>query len=261
MHRIDTHAHVFRRDLPVAPDARYRPDYDATLASYLGLLDAHGLAGSVLVQPSFLGLDNRHLLACLALASSRLRGVVVTTPETPEEELASMARAGVVGLRFNMIGQDDTALEAAKRGDWLTRVARLGWHLEIHAEAGRLAGVLGHLAAFEGPVVIDHLGRPDPDLGTVCRGFATLLGLARDPRVHVKLSAPYRLGRLDLKGATRALLDAYGPDRLVWGSDWPWTQHEAGRDYAALQPAVFGIDAVSEARLHATASRLFRFTL
>lgn len=260
MHRIDAHAHVFHRDLPVVADARYRPHHDATLPSYLGLLDAHGIAGGVLVQPSFLGLDNRYLLACLAVAPSRLRGIVVTAPGTPEDELTAMARLGVVGLRFNMIGQDDTTLETANRGGWLTRVARLAWQVEIHAEAGRLAGILGHLAGFEGVVMIDHLGRPDPKLGMACPGFAKLLELARDRRVHVKLSAPYRLGRLDLRVATRALLDAYGPDRLVWGSDWPWTQHEAGRDYVALLPAAFGIDAESEARIHATAKRLFQFT-
>ncbi len=65
---VDTHAHVFARSLPVLPDARYVPGYDATIAQHLDLLDAHGVDCGVLVQPSFLGTDNRHLLTALAAA-------------------------------------------------------------------------------------------------------------------------------------------------------------------------------------------------
>ena len=59
---IDSHAHVFRRGLPLAPVHRHAPDYDALLADYLALLDAHAVSHAVLVQPSFLGTDNSFLL-------------------------------------------------------------------------------------------------------------------------------------------------------------------------------------------------------
>nr|CUV26796.1 protein of unknown function [Ralstonia solanacearum] len=39
--------------------------YDATLPAYLAQLDAHGLSHGVLIQPSFLGVDNSYLLAAL----------------------------------------------------------------------------------------------------------------------------------------------------------------------------------------------------
>ena len=59
---IDSHAHVFVRGLPLAPQRRHAPDYDATPADFGALLDAHGVSHALLVQPSFLGTDNRFLL-------------------------------------------------------------------------------------------------------------------------------------------------------------------------------------------------------
>ena len=37
---IDSHAHVFAHGLPLAAARRHAPDYEATLAEYLALLDA-----------------------------------------------------------------------------------------------------------------------------------------------------------------------------------------------------------------------------
>jgi predicted TIM-barrel fold metal-dependent hydrolase len=48
----------------------------------------------------------------------------------------------------------------------------------------------------------------------------------RDGNCWVKLSAPYRLGGADPQPYVDALLQAGGPQRLVWASDWPWLNHE-----------------------------------
>ena len=42
----------------------------------------------------------------------------------------------------------------------------------------------------------------------------------------VKLSAPYRQGGADVRRYVDALLDAGGPQQLVWASDWPFVSHE-----------------------------------
>ena len=57
--------------------------------------------------------------------------------------------------------------------------------------------------------------------------WAALLALARHPKVCVKLSAMFRVSAApwphpDLGPRVRALLQAYGSGRLMWGSDWPW---------------------------------------
>ena len=82
--RIDGHAHVFNRALPMEPIRRYTPDRDATVIEYLAHLDEHGFTHGVLVQPSFLGYDNSHLLDALRRHPERLRGVAVVPPDVDE---------------------------------------------------------------------------------------------------------------------------------------------------------------------------------
>ncbi|SSW72691.1 amidohydrolase family protein [Achromobacter agilis] len=235
---VDTHAHVFRQGLALATTRRHTPDYDATLASYLALLDAHGLSHGVLVQPSFLGTDNSHLAEALRAAPGRLRGVAVVAPGIDPAQLQALARAGVVGIRLNLIGLPVPDLRLPRWRALLDRVNALGWHVEVHLPAARLPEILPALLAAACRVVVDHFGRPDPALGVSDPGFQYLLRQASSGRVWVKLSAPYRnwqtpacaaSGRI----AAQQLLDAYTPARLMWGSDWPHTEHRHLASYPA----------------------------
>jgi predicted TIM-barrel fold metal-dependent hydrolase len=47
----------------------------------------------------------------------------------------------------------------------------------------------------------------------------------------VKVSASYRQGGVDCQAYVDALLQAGGPQRLVWASDWPFVSHEAHVTY------------------------------
>ena len=67
-------------------------------------LDAHGLSHGVLVQPSFLGTDNRYLLEALRGCPQRLRGVVMLEPTVSDAELQAMDALGVCGMRLNLVG-------------------------------------------------------------------------------------------------------------------------------------------------------------
>jgi predicted TIM-barrel fold metal-dependent hydrolase len=93
---------VFSKDLPLAAGHRHAPQYDATLAQYLDLLDTHAIAHGVLTAPSFFGTDNRCLLAALSRAGGRLRGTVIVEPEVSEVALRTYAASGVVGIRLNL---------------------------------------------------------------------------------------------------------------------------------------------------------------
>lgn len=236
-HAIDTHAHVFQRGLPTAPDARYVPKYDALPGFYLAMLEASGCVGGVLVQPSFLGTDNSYLLAALARAPERLRGIAVVAPDASVDSLRKLAAGGVVGLRLNLIGQPDPDLAAPEWQSLLRAAASVGFQIEIQAQAQRLARLLPLMLASDVPaVVLDHFALPDTALGADDPAFQAILGCAaRSERVYLKLSAPYRLGGCDalaLMGAARA---AFGPERLMWGSDWPHTGHEAAADPAGAR--------------------------
>ncbi|WP_260986214.1 amidohydrolase family protein [Bordetella genomosp. 13] len=230
---VDTHAHVFERGLPLAPQRRYAPDYDAFLEQYLALLDANGLRHGVLVQPSFLGTDNRYMVRALQAAAGRLRGVAVVDTGFDDARLRELAGAGVVGMRLNLMGLPDPDFADAGWRALLARANALDWHVEVHAPAARLPALLPPLLAQDCRVVVDHFGRPGR-----LDDLRHLLVHAGTGRVWVKLSAPYRNWpggqTLDCgREAARVLLAAYGPDRLMWGSDWPHTEHRDRADYAS----------------------------
>ena len=278
MAAVDTHAHVFRRGLTLARERRYAPDYDALLADYLGMLDRNGIARGVLVQPSFLGTDNRYLMQSIAQAPQRLRGIAVIDPAAVAAEpaqLDTLARAGIVGIRLNLFSLPDPDYTSAVWQATLEKIASLGWQIEVHCEAQRLPRVVGPLLdghAEPIDIVVDHFGRPQPALGVDDPGFRYLLTLGATRRVWVKVSGAYRNAAAktgpDANGAATALAamplleDAFGFDRLIWGSDWPHTQFEQVQSYDAVYALMLKLLPTERARravLVDTPAKLFRF--
>lgn len=63
--------------------------------------------------------------------------------------------------------------------------------------------------------------------------WAALLGLARFPQVYVKASAFFRVSKEpppypDAAAALRRLLDVFGAQRCMWGTDAPWVNEQCG---------------------------------
>ncbi|WP_246696778.1 amidohydrolase family protein [Methylobacterium planeticum] len=229
---IDSHAHVFRRGLPLADARRYAPDYDATPEDYLRMLDANGVSNGVLVQPSFLGTDNSYLIDALIRYPDRLRGIAVVQPDVSPAELQRLSAAGIVGIRLNLIGAPDPQFQTAPWPSLLRRLADLDWQVEIQAEARRWPDLLGPLLDSGVKVVADHFGKPDPATGVGDPGFRHLLAMGKTGRIWVKISGSYRNGAGLPAAAIPLLRDRIGLHHLVWGSDWPHTQFETVTDYA-----------------------------
>jgi predicted TIM-barrel fold metal-dependent hydrolase len=227
---VDTHAHVFVRPLAAAAQARYLPDYDASPEDYLARLDAHGLDGGLLVQPSFLGTDNSFLLRCLARYPDRLRGVLVVEPASAAGGgEAGLDVVGVVGVRLNLIGRAAPDLTAPGWRALGAALAARGQHLEVQARGAQWLALGPALARWPGAVVLDHLGLP----GGSAEVDRAVLELAAAGHVWTKLSAPYRTARGAAAATARRLVERGGVSRLLWGSDWPWTGFEGRHDYGA----------------------------
>ncbi|MCC8980371.1 amidohydrolase family protein [Bradyrhizobium acaciae] len=261
---IDTHAHVFHRGLKLAPGRRYAPDYDAPLALYLQQLDQNGITNGVLVQPSFLGTDNSYLVECLKATNGRLRGIAVVDAAVTADELRAFDRAGVAGIRLNLVGQ---TLPDLTSGEWtalLAQIRALDWQVEIQRNASDLAVLAPRLLDQGVKVVLDHFALPDPKLGIDDPGFRSVLKLGTTRNVWVKISAPYRngaVGEAFAKQAYPLLRNAYGVDRLLWGSDWPHTQFESTQGYAKNRQFLDELvtDAGERARVLASPREVFRF--
>ncbi len=231
MKSIDTHAHVFTDSCRFVENRRYTPAYEAPLSAYLAELDAAAVPHAVLVQPSFLGTDNGYLVDALKATHGRLKGIAVVDPEVSEAELDELSDANVIGMRLNLVGLDPAMVAEPRWQHLCRRVGARGWLIEVQVDGRHLADVLEALSGVGAPLVIDHFGRPEARLGLDDPGFRALLERAPDGGIWVKLSAPYRCGDVDMRPYSEALLQAFGPKRLLWGSDWPWTQFEVGRSY------------------------------
>lgn len=261
---IDSHAHVFRRDLKLADNRRYAPDYDATLAQYLRALDQNGVTHGVLVQPSFLGTDNSYLVESLAAAGGRLRGVAVVDPSTDPAEFDALDRAGVVGVRLNLVGETISDESWTAWRPLIKQAARRDWHIEVQRNAGDLAPLVPRLLDSGAHVVLDHFALPDPDLGVADPGFAAILELAESTRLWVKISAPYRCGPRGEAFAHDAyprLRAAFGLERLLWGSDWPHTRFEQQQSFPKARAFLEALvpDRSERARIQSSSRDLFRY--
>jgi predicted TIM-barrel fold metal-dependent hydrolase len=241
---VDTHAHVFDRSCRLVEPRRYTPGYEAPAERYIEVLDRAGVAFGVLVQPSFLGTDNAYLMAGLARWPDRLRGVAVVAPDIADAALEAMAAAGVRGIRYNLLSLDPAAVATPAYRALTRRVTALGWLVEVHAHGADLPAVLDTLLTDGATVVVDHFGRPgaaEPEAEPQADpGLRRLLASAPTGLVWVKLSAPYRQVGRDMTGHAAVLLTHFGPERLLWGSDWPWTQHEAQTSYAECVEQIAG---------------------
>jgi predicted TIM-barrel fold metal-dependent hydrolase len=237
---IDSHAHVFSRELNLVAARRYTPGYDATLVQYLRHLQTHDLGHGVLVQPSFLGTDNSYLLSALRQAPEQLRGVVVLECDVSRSMLNDMARLGVVGVRLNLMGKALPDFRDAAWKEFFRHIAELDWHVELHRQVEDLPGLLRQLMPFGIKLVIDHFGRPDARLSVDQPGFPQMLELGLTGRIWMKVSGIYRLAgspqqNVEFARSALPLLEqSFGLRRLVWGSDWPHTQHEDSISFGSV---------------------------
>ncbi|MET0217506.1 MAG: amidohydrolase family protein [Burkholderiales bacterium] len=263
MKSVDTHAHVFKRGLKLADVRRYAPGYDVLVDDYLRELDAHAISHGVLVQPSFLGTDNSFMVDALRRHPQRLRGIAMVDPDVSAAELDELADGGVVGIRLNLVG--GAAIPDFEAEPWpvlLRNLAQREWQVEVHREARDLPMIVGRLLDAGVNVVVDHMGRPDATLGVDDPGFRYLLSVGATQRIWVKLSGAYRSSAQIAAAAAPLLRRAFGPERLVWGSDWPHTQFEKTVQYAQTRAALDAWVPDPDERgiiLGETPVRLFRF--
>ena len=228
---VDTHFHVFQAGGAV-DGARYVPAYDAHLRDWRERAARVGIARGVCVQPSFLGDDNRALLQALRSHPQALRGIAVVKPDVGAPVLSELHAAGVRGIRLNLSGVcHDLAAWTQADALWAA-LHDMGWHIEVHTDPGRLPHALRQLPT-DLPLVVDHMAKPmqasphDPTVQALCQRAA------RTP-VHIKLSGAYRLGGVNPAELAALWLNELGATALLWGSDWPCTNHESFADLGQL---------------------------
>ncbi len=240
----DCHFHVFNAGERTV-EARYAPVYASPLSAWEVAARKADVTRGVVVQPSFLGIDNRVLLTTLTLDREHLRGVAVVGGSATEAELRHLHAMGVRGIRLNLIGvADDVGAIRDLPVTWWSALVAAELHLELHSDIGRVS-VLLPLIPLNMMVVLDHFARPQ----TASPADETVQAVCRRQRLggitHVTLSGAYRRGvcAAPLQAKFSAELaavwrDLLGRDFLLWGSDWPCTNYESAASYPRLRDSL-----------------------
>ena len=239
--KIDTHCHLLDPEaFPYPDDVAYRPAGQevGTQASFEQVMACHGVRHALLVGPnSGYNFDNRCLLHALDTGQGRFKGVVVLRADTDEATLKSLHARGVVGVAFNVAlnGLD----YYAGFGPLLQRMAGLGLWAQFQVTGDQLTHMGALLDASDARILIDHCGRPDVAQGLDQAGFQALLALGRSGRAVVKISGEYKYSRQsfpfdDVRPYAQALVDAFGLDKCLWASDWPYLRAPFRLDYGPM---------------------------
>jgi predicted TIM-barrel fold metal-dependent hydrolase len=232
---IDAHVHVWTPDLekyPLAPG--YDKDRMAVASFTPEELFAHarpcGVTRVVLIQMSYYRFDNSYMLEMMRKHRGVFSGVAkVDAGAEPRQAMLELSKQGVRGFRVGIgKGESEAWLNDPGMAAMWECGAEHGLSICLLIDPEHLPAVDRMCRKFpDTPVVIDHFARigisgevRPSDLDNLCK-------LAQQKQVSVKTSAYYALGKkkapyLDLAPMFRRLLDAFGPERLMWASDCPF---------------------------------------
>jgi predicted TIM-barrel fold metal-dependent hydrolase len=229
---VDAQVHLWAADTPDRPWPSGGPahlDVPPTVEDTLAVLDAAGVRRAVLVPPSWEGDRNDVVLDAARRHPDRfaVMGRVPLADPASAALLPTWRRSGMAGVRVTLHRQPWRGM--FDRGDlaWFWSAAAAA-DLPVMVYAPGRTAALGAVARAHPDLrlIVDHLALP---VGERAPGaFAhlpDLLALAAIPSVAVKATALPCHSRLahpfpDLHVPLRQVVDAFGPDRVFWGSDW-----------------------------------------
>lgn len=238
MRIVDAHHHVWDlalRDQPWIGESMKPIRRSFDLADFAQAARPCGVVGSVLVQ-CLADVAETHELLRAADRNRLVAGVVgyadLRADDAGEHLDALRERVGgrmLVGVRH--------AVETEPDPDWLRRpvvvaglreVARRGLVYDLLIRPDQVdAAITAARAVPEGRFVLDHLGKPPIAAHSHEPWASQLASLARCPNVVAKISGLLteadwsRWNATDVQPYVCSALDIFGPNRLMFGSDWP----------------------------------------
>lgn len=240
---IDAHHHLWTlsaHDYSWLDEARFAPvRRDFGLADLRPQLSAAGVERSVLVEAGSREPGETSDFLTLAAASDGLVAGVVGTVDLRSSAVGDVldeygghpAAHLLVGVRDQLQAYDTTDF-ADRPGvlAGLTAVARRGLTYDLVVRADQLPGCVGLARAVpQLRFVLDHLGKPDVAAGRpgLQAWRPALARLAACDNVAAKLSGLVTEADLrhwtpdDLRPFVETAVELFGPQRVLFGSDWP----------------------------------------
>lgn len=233
--RIDAHQHFWR----------YSPEQYAWITPELGvlrrdflpddlapLLRDRGFGACVAVQARQ-DLEETRWLLELTDSAPWIAGVVgwvdLRSPQAAEQLAELAAHPRLVGIRHVVQDEpDDRFLDSAEFRRGVGELANFDLKYDLLIYPRQLPAAIDFVAAFpEQPMVLDHLAKPEARAGSFEPWAGQLAELSRAENLCVKLSGLITEAdweRWTADGLRRYLdhtLECFGPERVMFGSDWP----------------------------------------
>ncbi|MFE4751909.1 amidohydrolase family protein [Streptomyces mirabilis] len=277
--RVDAHHHVW--DLSVRDQDWITGPELQPLRRDFGVADlapqarAAGVDRTVLVQTITVPEETPEFLA-LAARSELIAGVVGWTDLTRPDVADELARLRELpggrhlkGIRHQVQGETDPEwLLRPDVRDGLAAVAEAGLVYDLVVLPHQLPACVRAAADHPGlTFVLDHLGKPPIATGVLQPWATAVRALAELPNTVCKLSgmvteADHAKWTVDgLRPYADTVLDAFGPGRLMFGSDWPVCTLAAsyGQVVDAAEELTGGLGAEERAEVFGgTATRVYR---
>jgi L-fuconolactonase len=252
MQYVDTHPHVLATDTqkyPVAPlggvQSEWSRDFQNTGEDFLRRMDEAGVQQATLVQAStFHGTDNSYLAEVVAAHPDRFVGVTCVDPlaeGAPDTLSFWIEQRKLHGVRLFTAGSTMQNASA----DWLidpkldafwdrARDLNIPINMQLRYPSLHLLRTIMERHPRT-RFILDHLAGPQLEDGPPYAAAQDLLALGSYPQVSLKFSK-HNLdnaarGASTVEAFMRALIGAFGADRLMWGSNFPATRLQSATPY------------------------------
>jgi predicted TIM-barrel fold metal-dependent hydrolase len=256
MDKVDVHVHVFAKlsdRFPREVGGLAPADKEGTAEQLLGEMDAAGVDRTVLIDMGGTRIEyHGYVTHCVRTWPDRFTAtglVDVNDPDPPARLKELVEATGIEGIRLGDLGDPGAENpEDLKTYPLFQCADELGININIYTRDAQIAGVEMLAEAFPGvnisldhlgvmpttPLVVDRWGRPrfdDEPLPPAT--YPRVLDLARFPNVYIKVSGEYAFSKLpwpyqDMKPMVEQIYQAYGPERMMWCTDFPWILEEPG---------------------------------
>jgi len=250
---VDTHCHVGLR--------KYEP-----VASLNYQMDANAVNRAVLIQ--YMGnADNTYLLNCRASFPGRFQAAMTVEPDDGGARIRQWAEKGIVGIR---LPADSRAVGTDPLAHWRT-AADLGLVVSAPSSPETLLSDAFREVVDTFPdlsIVIEHLAGVGPEAEPPYTAYRKAMKLAERPTLSIKLPGfgefrPVPIPFDPIPPLPDLALEAFGADRMMWGSDYPPVSSREGYANSLRVPMEYFASLSEnerEAIFGGTAERIWRFT-
>lgn len=263
MEFVDTHQHLIYRgsigyswtaDIPDLKERNFR------LEDYRELTRGRGIGETIFMEVGVDDADYREEARFFAglVGTDGLAGVIASCrPETDvgfDAWLDEAKSLNVNGFRriLHVVPDDVSQAETFRRN--VRKIGKAGMTFDICVFARQHAITQELLKACpDQTFILDHCGNPDVAAGAFKPWAASMKTLAAFPNLSVKMSgiavncAPGTATLETIRPYAEKMIELFGPQRVVWGSDWPVVNLACGLpDWIDISKAILSQYSIDE---------------